>query len=114
MKRPNGQHDAETENPKRNPPTICLTFHQVSPIIPVMAKKIKRSTRVSEQIRAHLANSGLTRYRVAQATGIDEATLCRFAAGERGLSSKALDRLGQFLDLEVVMHGPTEKPTENE
>ena len=75
-----------------------------------MAKKSTKRQKVSDQIRKLLESCGQTRYRVAQVTRIDEATLSRFASGERGLSSNALDRLGDFLGLEIVMRGPTEQP----
>lgn len=69
-------------------------------------KRKKRRPLVSDQLRTAIKTCGLSRYRIAQKTGIDDSTLARFMTGERGLSSKALDTLGKFLDLEVVMHGP--------
>jgi hypothetical protein len=33
---------------------------------------------------------------------VEQSALSRFMSGERGLSMKALDRLGQVLDLEIV------------
>jgi hypothetical protein len=71
-----------------------------------MAKKRTRRPKVSEQVRRAIKDCGLTRYRISQLTGIDQASLTKFMSGERGLSSKALDTLGKLLDLEVVMHGP--------
>ena len=70
-----------------------------------MNKKTKR-TKVTDQIRRHIEACGLSCYAIAQATGIDKATLSRFLSGERGISAKALDRLGELLDFEVVRHGP--------
>ncbi|MCX7421253.1 MAG: helix-turn-helix domain-containing protein [Planctomycetia bacterium] len=65
---------------------------------------------ISEQVRACLRDCGQTRYRVAQATGIGEALLSRFAAGKTlGLSAKALDKLSKYLRLEVSMHGVVEQ-----
>jgi hypothetical protein len=61
---------------------------------------------VSEQVRRAIRDCGLTRYRIAQLTDMDQATLAKFMSGERGLSTTALDTLGELLDLEVVMHGP--------
>ena len=71
-----------------------------------MAKKRTGRPKVSEQVRRAIKDCGLTRYRISQLTGIDQASLTKFMSGERGLSSKALDTLGKLLDLEVVMHGP--------
>lgn len=75
----------------------------------MVEKHRKRLTSVSEQVRQLIESCGLTRYRIAQQTGIAESTLSRFVAGQRTLSSDALDKLGELLDLEVVMHGPKEK-----
>ena len=62
----------------------------------------KRRAKMSDQLRRIIDECGATRYRIAQETNIDEATLSRFMSGERGLSMKALDRIGKYLDLEVV------------
>jgi transcriptional regulator with XRE-family HTH domain len=71
-----------------------------------MAKKRTKRPKVSEQVRRAIAGCGLTRYEIAKRTGIDQSALSRFMTGERGLSTTALDTLGELLDLEVVMHGP--------
>ncbi len=69
-------------------------------------KRKKRRPLVSDQLRTAIETCGLSRYRIALETGVSASALARFMSGERGLSSKALDTLGKFLDLEVVMHGP--------
>ena len=75
-----------------------------------MAKKTKQRTpRVSDQLRAIIETCGISRYELAKRTGIDAATFCRFVAGDSGLSSKALDKLGAVLGLEVVMRNPPAK-----
>jgi len=71
-------------------------------------KKKRRHTKVSDQVRHLMLNCGITRYEIAKRTGIDQSALTRFMSGERGLSSIALDTLGELLDFEVVMHGPKE------
>jgi hypothetical protein len=73
-----------------------------------MGKKRHKRPSVSEQVRQAIQTCGLSRYRVSQLTGLDQATLTKFMSGERGLSTTALDTLGELLDLEVVMHGPKE------
>jgi len=65
-----------------------------------MAKRGK----LSEQIRYAVEHCGQTRYAIAKATGIDQATLSRFVSGERGLPMKTLDRLGEHLGLYVMMN----------
>jgi transcriptional regulator with XRE-family HTH domain len=55
----------------------------------------------SEQIRAAVGASGLSRYRICKEIGIAEATMSRFMNGKGGLSMASLDRLAELLSLEV-------------
>lgn len=66
-----------------------------------MAKK--RTKLVSDQIRQAIDDSGLTRYRISQETGISETTLSLFCNGQRGLPMRTLDTLGEFLELKVTL-----------
>jgi len=66
-----------------------------------MAKR--RSRKLTDQLRQAIDDSGLTRYRIAQETGIDESALAKFYNGHRGLSMDALDRLSEYLGLRIVM-----------
>jgi transcriptional regulator with XRE-family HTH domain len=61
----------------------------------------KRPSKVTDQLRQIVENCGQTRYQIAKATGITEATLCRLVSGERFLSPKALDTLAEYLGLEL-------------
>ena len=58
--------------------------------------------KLSEQIREAMDDSGLTRYRIAQDTGIDESTLAKFYHGTRGMSLESLDVLCAYLELRIV------------
>ena len=62
-----------------------------------------RPKLVSDQIRQAIDDSGLTRYRIAQETGISETALALFYNGHRGLSMKALNCLGEFLQLKITL-----------
>jgi cyanate lyase len=66
-----------------------------------MAKK--RPAKLTDQLRKAIDDSGLTRYRISQETGISEATLSKFYLGQRGLSMEALDALGECLQLSIVL-----------
>jgi transcriptional regulator with XRE-family HTH domain len=66
-----------------------------------MAKQ--QATRVSDQLRRIIDDCGLSHSEIVEQTGIDKGTLSKFMHGERGLSMKALDRLGQCLGLTVNM-----------
>ena len=65
-----------------------------------MAKR--RPKKLTDQVMQAIDDSGLTRYRIAQGTGIDESALAKFYNGHRGLSMDALDRLGVYLGLRIV------------
>lgn len=58
---------------------------------------------ISDQIRMAMAASGVTRYQISKATGIDQTTLGKFQRGERGLSLESIDVLGQFLGLRITI-----------
>ena len=62
----------------------------------------QRAKQFSDEIRAAVADCGMTRYRIAQETGIDGAALCRFVQGRVGLSLDNLDKLAKCIDLHVV------------
>ena len=56
--------------------------------------------RFSDQIRQAVDASGMTRYAICKALGIDQATMSRFMAG-RGMELANLDRLADLLGLTV-------------
>ena len=66
--------------------------------------------KMSERIRAEIEGSPVSRYRLAQETGIEESALSRFMSGNRGLSMEALDALFEYFDLDVVRRGRKSKP----
>lgn len=73
----------------------------------IMSKR--KSKPISDQLRQAIQESDLTRYRIAQETGIDESALAKFFNGKRGLSLEAIDRLGELLKLRVVSDRTKEK-----
>ena len=68
-----------------------------------MAKKRTKSKRLTDQLRQAIDDSGMTRYRIAQETGISESTLSKFYLGQRGLSMEALNALGECLQLTIQL-----------
>ena len=72
-----------------------------------MAKK--RTKLLTDQLRQAIDDSGQTRYRIAQETGISETALSLFYNGHRGLSMKAMNALGKYLGLRIVMDRKPEK-----
>jgi transcriptional regulator with XRE-family HTH domain len=72
-----------------------------------MAKK--RTNLLTDQLRQVIEDSGLTRYEIAKATGIDESALAKFYNGHRGLSMNALNALGEFLQLTIILGRKSDK-----
>lgn len=61
-----------------------------------------RTKRMSERLKEAIEKSAKSRYRIAKDTEIEESALSRFISGKRGLSMEAIDRLLEYLGLEVV------------
>jgi hypothetical protein len=57
---------------------------------------------INDTLRKAVEDSGMTRYAIAQATGINESTLSRFVASGRGISLANADVLATFLGYELV------------
>ena len=60
------------------------------------AKRIK----MSDRIRQLIDDSGMSRYRIAKESGLDQAALSRFMQGT-GITTESLDKLADSLDLEI-------------
>ena len=58
--------------------------------------------KLTDQIRQAIDDSGLTRYRIALDTGIDESALAKFYNRKRGLSLDNLDLLCGYLGLRIT------------
>jgi plasmid maintenance system antidote protein VapI len=74
-----------------------------------MARKQAPKT-VSEHLRARILDGGVSRYRIAKDTGIEQSALSRFISGERGLSQDAIDTLADYLGLRIVVDKRFPKP----
>ena len=64
--------------------------------------KSKRETTLTDVLRVAIQRSELTCYRIAKATGIDEANLGRFARGESSIRLDKADKLAAYLGLRLV------------
>ena len=64
--------------------------------------KNKPQATLTDVLRAAIQRSGLTYYRIAKATGIDEANLARFARGELSIRLDKADRLAAYLGLRLT------------
>ena len=73
-----------------------------------MAQQAKQM-KVTDQLRKLIRDSGMSCYRIAKETRVSNAALSRFLSGERGLSAKALDTLGDYFGWKVVAKGKGSK-----
>lgn len=55
--------------------------------------------RLSDQLRRLIDCSGMSRYRLSQEAGIDQAMLSRFMAGKGGLGMQSIDALAAALNV---------------
>lgn len=63
----------------------------------------RKALSVSDQIRAAIDASSMSRYRLCKKAGLSEATMSRFMSGKGGLSMEMLDRIGTTLPLRIVI-----------
>jgi plasmid maintenance system antidote protein VapI len=68
----------------------------------IMGKR-RPKTKLSDEVRKAIDDSGESRYAIAKATGIDESALGKFYNGQRGITTDTLDRLAEHLKLRIVM-----------
>ncbi len=59
--------------------------------------------QILDQIREAIEASGKSRYRIWKETGIPQAQLSRLLSGKSGLSIDALEKLADYLGLEVIL-----------
>jgi hypothetical protein len=62
---------------------------------------MRMSEKFSDQLRRAVRESPESRYAISKETGIDQAVLCRFAAGTAGMSLESIDKLMDALGLEI-------------
>ena len=62
----------------------------------------KQQAMLSEQIRAAVDASGLSRYSICKTLGIDKGLMSRFMNGKGGLAMATLDAIADLLNLELT------------
>ena len=67
---------------------------------------MKNERRFSDQIRAAVDASGLSRYRICQEIGLNQGAMSRFMSGKGGLSLAVVDKLADLLGLRVTVEPP--------
>lgn len=57
---------------------------------------------LTDELRAAIDASPMSRYAICRAIDLDPAVMSRFMSGQRGLSLETLDKLAKLLDLHIV------------
>lgn len=60
-------------------------------------------TDILKAIRAAIEASSETRYRIAKESGVAQSQLSRLISGERGLDLLTVQKLAEYLGLEIVI-----------
>ncbi len=60
------------------------------------------ASKLSDQLRAAIDASGMSRYAVCKAVKLDQGLMSRFMAGKAWLGVETVDRLGEFLGLKLM------------
>jgi transcriptional regulator with XRE-family HTH domain len=63
---------------------------------------IMKKKTLSDQIRYAVDRSGMSRYAICNAIGLNQSTMSRFMNGKAGLSLAVLDKLAEVIGLVVV------------
>ena len=61
----------------------------------------RKRQSLSDQLRHFLTERGESLAHISRATGVNHGALSRFLRGERGLSTRSLDRLCVYLKIEL-------------
>jgi transcriptional regulator with XRE-family HTH domain len=64
-----------------------------------------KATTFSERLRRFIADRPESLAEIGRATGVSHAAISRFLRGQRGLSTRTLDRLCEYLRLELQKSG---------
>ena len=58
-------------------------------------------TTLGETLRRANRESGMTRYAIAEQSGVDEGTLSKFVRGQKTITIETADKLMRLLGLEI-------------
>lgn len=66
-----------------------------------MGKRKQKRLSFSEQLKEAIETSEATQYRISKETGVAQSTLSLFLSGKRSLSLANIDKLCDFLELQL-------------
>src|SRR5260370_40395603 len=99
--------DRRSESPPRPRYTCKSSSH------PLYLKLCKQTggtvSRILEQVRKAVRDSGHSRYAISKATGIDQGQLSKLIHGQCGLGLDGLERLAEFLGWEIIFRPKAKK-----
>lgn len=61
---------------------------------------------IKQQLEAYMRGSGKSAYRICKDTGLDQAAMSRFLSGKQGFDLSTIDKLADYLDLELTHRKP--------
>jgi len=61
---------------------------------------------MSDTVRDAIEKCGMTRYAIAQRTGISEGALSRFMSGDRDMTLRTLERFAHIIGVRLVVSRP--------
>jgi len=64
-------------------------------------RKWKDEQDIETQLRQAIINSGFSRYKLSQMTGVPESVLCTFVNGKRSITMTTAAKLAKALGLEL-------------
>ena len=67
-----------------------------------MTKRKKKRSLLSEQLKKAIEDSDFSQYRIAKETGVAQSTISQFLNGKRSLSLANIDKLCEFLGLQLT------------
>ena len=71
-------------------------------VVVMMLLMTRKRAKLSDQIRQAVDESGMSRYAICKATGIDQGMFSHFMAGKVALGLANVDKLADLLGLDVV------------
>ena len=63
---------------------------------------MKSKTKITDQLKKAINESGLSRFEIARRSGVEESALSRFVNGKRSLVIESVDRLADVLGLSLI------------
>ncbi len=64
---------------------------------------------VFQALRQAIKNSKVSRYRIGKELGIDQSVLSRFMSGEIGLTVANVEKIADYLGLEIIFRSKAKK-----